>query len=123
MPEFDPKTRDLLVGMLLLAGLLGLAAIGVQIALIYRRRITSRDDFDADLAESLREAFEEGELEPEEYRQIRSAMERRNTAAQAMPPSPLPATDPSEDEPSGSDPPEGADPSPSTQPPPWTERQ
>jgi hypothetical protein len=77
MPELSAETRNLITTMLSMAGLLAVAALGIQFVLVYRRRLSSRPgDSQEELAESFREAYEAGEIDTEEYRQIRASLER-----------------------------------------------
>lgn len=77
MPELSPETNHLLSAMLMMAGLLVLVAIGIQIITVYRRKMLSRaEDEQAIMAEAFREAYDAGEIDTDEYRQIRSSMER-----------------------------------------------
>jgi hypothetical protein len=77
MPELSAETRNLITTMLSMAGLLAVAALGIQIVIVYRRRLTSRpDDSQEELAESFREAYEAGEIDTEEYQQIRASLDR-----------------------------------------------
>ncbi|WP_152051893.1 hypothetical protein [Tautonia marina] len=77
MPEFDSKTWELLKAMLLMAVLLVIVALGIQLITIYRRRLTTRSsDSKAEQAELFREAYEAGEIDTNEYRQIQDALDR-----------------------------------------------
>lgn len=77
MPEFDSKTWELLKAMLLMAVLLVIVALGIQLITIYRRRLTTRSsDSRAEQAELFREAYEAGEIDTNEYRQIQDALDR-----------------------------------------------
>jgi hypothetical protein len=77
MPEFDSKTWELLKAMLLMAILLVVVALGIQLITIFRRRLTSRSsDSRAEQAELFRGAYEAGEIDTDEYRQIQDALDR-----------------------------------------------
>ncbi|WP_169973890.1 SHOCT domain-containing protein [Tautonia rosea] len=80
MPEFDPKTWELLKAMLLMATLLVIVALGIQLITISRRRLTTRSsDSRAEQADLFRDAYESGEISTEEYRQIQDALDRGQT--------------------------------------------
>ncbi len=99
MPAFDPKTQELLVGMLMMAGLLVFAAIGIQVISIYRHRAkSSSDDTEADLAQTFEEAYEAGEIDTDEYRKIKDTIDRGPILAPVPKPSPM-VPDPSEPDP------------------------
>ncbi|QDV38081.1 SHOCT domain-containing protein [Tautonia plasticadhaerens] len=92
MPELGAETRNLISTMLAMAGLLAVLAVGVQIILVYRRRLHDRSgDPREELAESFREAYEAGEIDTDEYRQIRTSIERGPIPD---PPRPSPPTPP-----------------------------
>lgn len=103
MPNFDPKTQELLVGMMMLAGMLVFAAIGIQVITIFRRRAKSAgENTEADLAETFEEAYEAGEIDTDEYRKIKETIERGPILSPVPKPSPaVPGA--SEPEPSTAD--------------------
>ncbi|MEW4566337.1 hypothetical protein AB1L88_00575 [Tautonia sp. JC769] len=83
MPAFDDKTWELLKAMFLMAIVLAIVALGIQLITVYRRRLTRpSSDSREEQAELFREAYESGEIDTDEYRQIKDALDR----GQAPPP-------------------------------------